>query len=72
MDIWCFVFGVCVGGLFAYAMTLVQAARGSLIVDFSDPNKDIFRFELDNFDDLYEKDIVMCRVVRIMEKDTQE
>lgn len=51
--------GVIVGMLIE---ALVLPNVGTLIADYSDPNKDIFRFEIKDFDSLHKYKYVLIKV----------
>ena len=50
------------GGIFYRFIWMKITCAGTLLVDRHDPEKDIFRFDIDNFDNLNKKRWVVLRV----------
>ena len=50
-----FMLGICIGALIMCIIHNHRAGTGVLRVDHSDPNKDLYRFEIDELDKLDKK-----------------
>lgn len=56
-----FVAGIIVGMLVTAIATL-RMRVGSLLIDTSDPEKDIYRLDIDDLENISKKDFIMLRV----------
>lgn len=54
--------GVVVGTIVTILITKLCAGSGVLRIDHSDPEKDVYRFELDRFEDLRKKKRIVMRI----------
>lgn len=59
-----FLLGVVAGVCATMVFKLSIAATGQFLVDSSDEEKDIFRLNLDNLDDVYKKKVIELKIVR--------
>lgn len=59
-----FTGGLIVGGLVVTIFRLARTATGKLLIDSSNPEKDVFRVNLDNLDDMYKKSFIELKIVR--------
>lgn len=59
-----FTGGLIVGGLLVTIFRLARTATGKLLIDSSNPEKDMFRVNLDNLDDMYKKSFIELKIVR--------
>ena len=58
-----FIIGLIVGALVTYIYHSRQKVSGTFVIDFSDPMKDICRFEMDeSLDAIYEKKQIILNV----------
>lgn len=58
-----FIFGLLAGGLIVFLLVRRKKPSGTLVIDFSDPNKDIFRFEFDeDLNAIYSKKKILFNV----------
>lgn len=58
-----FIVGLIVGALVAHIYYSRQKASGTFVIDFSDPMKDVCRFEMDeSLDSIYEKKRIVLDV----------
>ena len=53
-----FIFGFCIMGI----VRKLRGVSGTLKIDRHDPEKDVYRLEIDNLDDLSKKKIVVLKV----------
>jgi hypothetical protein len=60
-----FIFiGACIGAIGYGIIQRIFVARGTLRIDHSNPEKDIYRFEIDNLDKLDKKSYVELKIDR--------
>lgn len=57
-----FAIGLLVGILLNELVRHLQKAYGTLRIDHTDPEKDTYRFEIDNLDDLSKKKFILLKV----------
>lgn len=59
-----FISGLMIGVLLAAIVyiTVIHGCEGTLRIDHSNPEKDIYRFEVDNLDDLSKKKHIVLKV----------
>lgn len=57
-----FLLGALLEGLVSSAIDAIQSARGVLRIDHSNPDKDVYRIEIDDLDKLSKKKRVYLRV----------
>ena len=57
-----FAIGFLVGMLFNELIRHLQKAYGVLRIDHTDPEKDTYRFEIDNLDELSKKKFIVLKV----------
>lgn len=57
-----FVLGVVVGLIIGLIIRHVQTGNGILKIDHFNPEKDVYRFEIDNLDDLSEKKYIKLKI----------
>lgn len=57
-----FLIGVFAGSIITCILAAFKQARGTLLIDRSDPGKDIYRICLDSLDDLAKKKEVILKV----------
>ncbi len=59
-----FINGLLIGSLLCNVLSVVYIKRtyGTLKIDHSNPEKDIYRFEINNFDDLSKKKRIILKV----------
>lgn len=62
MEYFIFVLGVVIGGLLVRILSIRTTATGILLVDHSNPEKDIYQINIDKFDDLNKKKRIMLKV----------
>lgn len=65
MDILAFAFGVLAGVIITGIIRVFAKNDGVLRIDTSNPEKDVYRLELDNLDILPRKKRITLRVVKI-------
>ena len=63
MYLW-FAFGIIIGTIMANVLRLVRTSFGTLKIDCSDPDKDVYSIEIDDLDKLAKKKLVLLKVVR--------
>lgn len=56
-----FIFGIVIGML-AVAIGMLRLHVGTLRIDMTDPQKDIYRLDLDDFDSISKREFIMLRV----------
>ena len=55
-----YLFGVIIGSIITYLVYFLRRASGILRIDHSDPDKDFYRFEIDDLDNLSKhKEIIL-------------
>lgn len=59
-----FTLGVLCGAIISNLFYFLRTASGTLKIDFSNPEKDVYRLELDNLDSLAKKKRVILNVDR--------
>lgn len=64
MDILAFAFGVLAGVIITGIIIVFAKNDGVLRIDTSNPEKDVYRLEIDNLDILPRKKIITLRVVK--------
>lgn len=57
-----FAIGVFIGSLVTNIIYLLKMSRGVLRIDHSNPEKDVYRFEIDNLDNLAHKRCVAFKI----------
>lgn len=57
-----FALGALMEGIIASAIDAIQSARGVLRIDHSNPDKDVYRIEIDDLDKLSKKKRVYLRI----------
>lgn len=57
-----FIIGVIFGSIVYAIIQYVTVAHGTLRIDRSDPEKDVYRFEIDNLDKLNKKSCVELKI----------
>ena len=59
-----FINGLLIGSLLCNVLSVVyiKGTYGTLKIDHSNPEKDIYRFEINNFDDLSKKKRIILKV----------
>ena len=61
---WWFVFGLMLGTSLMYIGLKLKKKDGTLVIDQTNPHKDVMRFEIDNLDILSTKKEIALRVDR--------
>lgn len=64
MELLIFACGLIAGALVVSIFRLVHTATGQLMIDSSNKEKDVFRLNLDNLDDVYKKKVIELKIVR--------
>ena len=64
MYYWWFVSGLLFGGLMMYIVLKLKKKDGTLVIDQTNPDKDVIRFDIDNLDILYKKKEIILKVDR--------
>ena len=59
---WAFFGGLFIGSLVVNIIYLVKRASGVLRIDHSNPEKDVYRIEIENLDDLSKKKHVILKI----------
>ncbi len=59
MEFW---IGVCIGAIVYALLQRIFVAHGTLRIDHSNPEKDIYRFEIDNLDKLNKRAYVELKI----------
>jgi len=54
--------GVLIGSIMTSIIQLMRTGYGTLRIDHSNPEKDIYRFEIDKFEDLSKKKRVLLHI----------
>lgn len=62
MEYFTFILGLIIGGLIVLIFHHRIAASGELLIDHTDPEKDIYRINVNNLDDLSKKKQVILKV----------
>lgn len=62
MEFWFFIAGGLVGSIMYMIMQKLFVAHGTLRIDHSDPEKDIYRIEINNLDELNRKSYVELEI----------
>lgn len=62
MEYFTFILGLIVGGLIVLIFHHRITASGELLIDHTDPEKDIYRINVNNLDDLSKKKRVILKV----------
>lgn len=57
-----FVIGVVVGSIVTIVASKLRSGYGILRIDHTDPEKDVYRFDLNKFDDLRKKKRIVMRI----------
>lgn len=58
------IIGVCIGAIVYALLQRIFVAHGTLRIDHSNPEKDIYRFEIDNLDKLNKRAYVELKIDR--------
>lgn len=56
------VLGAIVGGIVTHAIFYIRARAGTLKIDHSNPEKDVYRFDIDDIDALAKKRVIVLKV----------
>lgn len=65
-----FVVGIAVGMILYYVFCSRKKTSGTFVIDFTDPEKDVCRLEMDeSLIDIYEKDHIILKV-RVYEENS--
>lgn len=56
------IIGVCIGAIVYALLQRIFVAHGTLRIDHSNPEKDIYRFEIDNLDKLNKRAYVELKI----------
>ena len=59
-----FMFGVAAGLSLTMIFKLTRSTTGKFLIDSSDPEKDVFRLDLDKLEDVYKKKVIELKIVR--------
>lgn len=59
-----FVCGLIVGVCVTMIFKLTRSATGKFLIDSSNAEKDVFRLNLDNLEDVYKKKVIELKIVR--------
>ena len=59
---WGFISGLLFGVVLAYVGLKLKKKDGTLVIDQTNPNKDVMRFDIDNLDILYKKKKIVLKV----------
>jgi hypothetical protein len=62
MEYLLFIVGVCLGSLITIIVRERGTVMGVLLIDSSNPEKDVYRFDVGNMDDLSKKKRVILKV----------
>lgn len=62
MEYFAFILGLIIGSLIVLIFHRRITASGELLIDHTDPEKDIYRINIDNLDDLSKKKQVILKV----------
>lgn len=57
-----FITGVCIGVIIGYVGYNIKASNGKLVIDKTNPNKDLYRFEINDLDHLDNMKWVRLRI----------
>lgn len=57
-----FLAGVAFGALISEVIWCIQSARGTLKIDMNNPEKDVYRIDIDNLDVLSKKKKLVCDI----------
>lgn len=57
-----FLAGVAVGTLLCEIIWSIQSAKGTLKIDTSNPEKDVYRIDIDNLDMLSKRRKLVCKI----------
>lgn len=60
--VWLFVAGVVAGVIATIIVYSIQTKHGTLRIDHSNPEKDVFRFDIDDLDILTKKKRIVLRI----------
>ncbi len=59
---WWFVFGLLFGVVLVYVSLKLKKKDGTLVIDQTNPHKDVMRFEIDDLDILSKKKVIVLNV----------
>ena len=59
--LWCLI-GMCIWAIVVYITNRMRRADGILRIDHTSPEKDLYRFEIDNLDKLSTRSRIVLRV----------
>ena len=63
LQIWiAFLAGIALGALISELIWNFQSARGTLKIDTNNPEKDVYRIDIDNLDVLSKKKRLVCNI----------
>lgn len=57
-----YLFGVIIGSIITYLAYCLRRASGILRIDHSDPDKDFYRFEIDDLDNLSKYKSIILKI----------
>lgn len=67
-----FIMEMIAGFILGCLLTTVRNSSGKIIIDKSNPEKDFYKFEIDDLSELDDKDWVRFRIERIEEWDSRK
>ena len=56
------IVGVTVTGVFSAILVKVRTSYGTLKIDHSNPEKDVYRFEIDDIENLHKKKFIVLKI----------
>ena len=59
---WWFISGFLFGAVLTYVGLRLKRKDGTLVIDQTNPSKDVMRFDIDNLDILYKKKAIVLKV----------
>ena len=62
MEYFVFILGLIIGGIIVRILDIRQTSTGTLLIDHSNPEKDIYQININNLDDLSKKKRVVLKV----------
>lgn len=62
MGYFVFILGLIIGGVIVRILDIRQTSTGTLLIDHSNPEKDIYQININNLDDLSKKKRVVLKV----------
>lgn len=62
MEYFVFILGLIIGGVIVRILDIRQTSTGTLLIDHSNPEKDIYQININNLDDLSKKKRVVLKV----------